>query len=207
MAKRQPPALSKKQRTEILTYCLKKLAPVVRKRAALFAGTPEDLLDEVGVQIWIALLRYKHKPYNDALKLAYRTGQNRLTSLVRTMLTVKRHGHHVKMVPLEAVSPLLIQRNSNPIVVVEFYDTLVALAIRIAGYHKAGWLVRAALYDWSPQAPVTEEQAAILAAFGKKRTVNVQVHRLYQSLRYSLVSEEKGGAAKHDGVWRAELGA
>lgn len=202
-------SLSRAQREAILAYCLKGLSPVMRRRAPLVKpGGFEDLVDEVGIHIWIALLRYRRKPYDEALKLAYRSGQNRLASIVRSVLTSRRRGATLKFVSLDSVAPTLYQsEDMTSCAALEFIEIMVTLAVRIVGPDKATHLVQATLHDWSRRTRTTENHRRIMDNLGlQRRDVVESIMRLREALRKALVAETKPLTVRTpEGVWKAAL--
>jgi hypothetical protein len=163
--------LSKSQRAEILIYCLKKLHPQCVKRKNLFSDMDaEDLVEEVGVHIWIALMRYRKKPYRNALKLAFATGRNRLISIVRTRMTVVKRGAKAKFIS-EDVDDLywLSSRSihSNGVEVVNVLETIGSIAILRVGLRRSPALVKALMYDWRRKP--SAQQKPLMEALDRNR--------------------------------------
>lgn len=202
--------LSKTQRGTILVYCLKKLYPQCVKRKNLFTHMDaEDLIEELGVHIWIALTRYRNKSYNDALKLAFTTGRNRLTSIVRTRMTVVKRGANAKFLP-ENIDDVywLSSRGiySNGVQVIDTLEMIGSTAIARVGVRRADSLVKALMYDWRrrPQG----NQLAIMEALQRSR---IQVRKMVADfIREIRLQFPSGGYVaddnlleKVDGCWKS----
>lgn len=203
--------LSRTKRALIVIDCMKRLHPLCVKRKNLFPEKDaEDLMEEVGVYMWICLLRYRNKPYNEASKLAFITGKNRLTSIVRSRMTVVKRGSKVKFVPgnsddLQWMSSKGIYSNGTQIV--EALEAIVTTAVMKIGVSKSNDLVRALLYDWHDRKPVSE-QVAIMNRLGRTRKeVRILVDEFTDEIRRRIHSSRDESmhnpVRKVDGKWKS----
>jgi len=164
--------LSRAKRAKITIRCMKKLYSQCMKRKGLFTDKDaDDLMEEIGIHIWINLIKYRKKPYKQALKLAMTIGVNRLTSIVRSKLTVARRGSAAIFVNKSIDDLYWLTGNnlhSNGVQMIEMIEAIVSAAIAKVGVRKSDALVRSLLYDWRRR-NITTEQKAIMETLSKTR--------------------------------------
>lgn len=214
--------LTRKQRAKITTYCLKKLYPECVKRQNLFTDMDAaDLVEELGVHIWVALIRYRRKPYDQALKLAIATGVNRLKSIVRSRMTVVKRGAKAQIVPLTSgekhdeesggatESYWLYDRGlySNGIRVIDALELICSAAILRVGVKRADALVKALAYDWR-KSKVTKPQKELMHTLNRDRkSVRDLVASFTRAVRRELGPDEALSyqIQKIEGRWKNPL--
>ena len=211
--------LTRKERVKITAYVLKKMYPkCVSYKKKLFADQDAmDLLDEVGVQVWIALIRYRRKPYKEAIKLAYRTATNQLNSLVRTKITVKKRGAGSHTISLNTEEndeedneryegnwmsdPGLY---SNGIKIVDAIELICSSAIFRVGTRKADALVKALLYDWRLKRTNVEQRKLMKILNRDRKEVRKLVNSFSRQMKKQIGPEETHSypIQKVDGIWK-----
>jgi len=200
--------LNRAKRGKILMRALKDLHPLCVRRKNLFSDMDvDDIVEELGVHIWIALIRYRKKPYKQAVKLAYKVGRNRLTSIVRSKLSVVKKGSNVKFTSFDLPEMGWISSSGiyfNGIQIVDTLELIASAAIRKVGIRKASALVRALLYDWKPRR-TSEEQNMIMQVLKRdKNAVHKLVRRFSTEVRRSItIDHDHQSLEKVDGKWQA----
>jgi hypothetical protein len=173
MMKKKVSRLSKRQQVNILKYCLKRLHSKCKKYSKLFSDKDtDDLVEEIAIHIWMALIRYRRKPRKQALMLAYRTGQNRLLSIVRSKMTVIKGGSKIVMTGDNADDLYWTSSHGmmeNGIKIIETLEVLGSIAIQLVGYKKSDSLLKALLYDWRSK-NLTPRQRHIMLRMNASRT-------------------------------------
>ena len=221
--RKKPKVLSRDDRANITLHVLKQLRPQFRARENLFSGMDAaDLLEEVGVHVWIALIRYRKKPYDDAVKLAMRSAVNRLTSMVRTQLTVVKRGAGAEHISIEKERETRGHHNNdrlnltsssihlNGVRVVDALEAICSAAIIRVGVPKANALVRSLLYDWRSR-NLSEHQKEIMQVMNRDRkTMRRLVSGFTKELRGQTQPNEyirqENIIQKIDGRWKARGG-
>jgi len=218
--------LSRKQRAQITIYVLKKLYPQCVKRKNLFADKDaEDLVEEIGVHLWIQLIRYRRKPFDQALKLAMTIGVNRLRSIVRTRLTVMKRGSQATMIPYHGTEQRSKSSSKkknqdtfsltskdfqfNGVQVVDTLEAIVSAAIMRVGTKKANALVKALMYDWRVK-KTTQPQEALMTELNRNRKgVRKLVAAFTEDIKHRDKSSESATyenlLQKIDGTWKKQL--
>lgn len=203
--------LTRKQRGKILIRSLKLLHPHCLKRKNLFSDKDvDDLLEELGVHIWIALIRYRKRTYDEAERIAFTVGKNRLTSIVRSKLTVYKKGakfNQIEGSPDDIYWMSSGSMHSNGVQIIDTLETIASIAIMKVGLRRADSLMRALLYDWRSRKPV-REQKIIMQVLGKDRIeIRKLVRRFIFEIRRELpgsqYSQHDNMLEKVDGTYRA----
>lgn len=215
--------LSRKQRAEITAYVLKKIYPLCVKRENLFSEKDaDDLMEDIGVHLWIRLIRYRRKPYNDAVKLAMTIANNRLTSIVRSRLTVRKRGAGATEIPFPGTTatdkrtqdkfhdPLWSMDAGiygNGTRIIDAMELIVSAAIMRVGTKRADALIKALLYDWRKR-KVTPSQQALMEILRRDRSgVRRLVRSFTQEMRKEITPSGQTSYPLHkvEGRWRNPL--
>ena len=194
--------LTWKQRAKITVYCMRKLYPLCVRRKNLFTDKDaEDLVEELGVHIWVALTsRYRKKPYDQALRLAMTTGINRLKSIVRTRMTVVKRGAGTTSIPYYGVQQsrrsggkkrlvdnyALVSTDVtlNGVQLIDTLEAIVSAAItRVGSPQKAKALVKALLFDWRKKKLVPTQRKLMATLKRDRKGVRRLVSRFTEDIR------------------------
>jgi hypothetical protein len=185
-------------------------------------------VEEIGVHLWIQLIRYRRKPFDQALKLAMTIGVNRLRSIVRTRLTVMKRGSKAIMIPYygtEQRSRQTNQRSSkkqqdtfsltsrdfhfNGVQVVDTLEAIVSAAIIRVGTKKANSLVKALMYDWRVKKTTAPQQILMTELKQTRKGVRKLVAAFTEDIKHRDKSSESASydnlLQKIDGTWKKQL--
>jgi len=201
--KKRPKILVRKKREEILIYCMKLLHSYIARSAYILHIPTEDLENDVAVNMWIALYRYRHKSYNQACMLAYRTGENSVIYRLRSALTNKKRGANSTTVNAEELIGMPSSAIFSDYRAVETMDLIINIAVMLVGPERAIYLIKAATYRWISNKITDEENTIQIALDLPRSTIRKYLLIMEENLvKYSVTSSYGRYLIKTDGVWR-----